>query len=114
MNSPPSFSASVFVPERRPMFTREWNISKQLADWLVRKGASPNAISLAGMGAGIVAGLALALTGQSSWTHTGFLLAVLAIILRGMGNVLDGMVAVKRGTACPLGRAFQRSPGPRC
>ena len=44
------------------MFTRDWNISKQLTRWLVARRVSPNAISLAGMAGGIVAGLALAAT----------------------------------------------------
>jgi phosphatidylglycerophosphate synthase len=98
------------LPERRPMFTREWNIFKRLANWLAHQEVSPNAISLAGMAASVGAGAALALTGRGDWVRTGFLLAVVGIVLRGMANLLDGMVAVQRGIASPVGELFNEVP----
>ena len=103
-------TTAVVVPERRPMFTRDWNISKQLTRWLVARRVSPNAISLAGMAGGIVAGLALAATTLPGLAPVMFLAAVAGIIVRGMGNLLDGMVAVESGKASPLGELFNEVP----
>ena len=100
-------SASVVaVPERRPMFTRDWNISQRIAGWLVAKNVSPNLISILGMAGAIVSGVSLAATRYSSWPRALFLLAVAGIIVRGMGNLLDGMVAVASGRASPYGELF--------
>lgn len=110
MKTNQTISASTVIPERRPMFTRDWNISQQLTRWLVAKEVSPNAISLAGMAGAIVAGLALAATSLSPWPRAMFLLAVAGIVVRGMGNLLDGMVAVSSGKASPLGELFNEVP----
>ena len=53
-----------YAPERRPLASRERKASKAVAHWLAVRGVSPNAISLAGMIAGIAAGLALAATSR--------------------------------------------------
>ena len=103
-------TTAVVVPERRPMFTRDWNISKQLTRWLVAGKVSPNAISLIGMAGGIIAGLALAATTLPGLAPVMFLAAVAGIIVRGMGNLLDGMVAVASGKASPLGELFNEVP----
>lgn len=103
-------TATAVVPERRPMFTRDWNISKQFTRWLVARRVSPNAISLAGMAGGIVAGLALAATPLPGLAPVMYLAAVAGIIVRGMGNLLDGMVAVESGKASPLGELFNEVP----
>jgi phosphatidylglycerophosphate synthase len=103
-------TSAVVVPERRPMFTRDWNISKQLTRGLVAKKVSPNAISLISMTGGIVAGLALAATRMPGWAPVMFLAAAACIIVRAMGNMLDGMVAVESGKASPLGELFNEIP----
>jgi phosphatidylglycerophosphate synthase len=96
--------------ERRPMFTRDWSISKNITRWLVARRISPNAISLAGMAGGIVSGFALAATALHGLTPVMYLTAVVGIIVRGMGNLLDGMVAVESGKASPLGELFNEVP----
>jgi len=98
------------APERRPMFARDWNILQQFARWLIARGVLPNAISVAGMAGGIAAGLALAATPLLSWPRTMFLLAVAAIVVRALGNLLDGMVAVGSGKASPFGELFNEIP----
>ena len=98
------------VVERRPMFTRDWNISKQLSRWLVARKVSPNTISLVGMAGGIVAGFALAATALPGLAPVMFLAAVAGIFVRGVGNLLDGMVAVESGRASPLGELFNEVP----
>jgi phosphatidylglycerophosphate synthase len=106
----PNIPTPVVVPERRPMFTRDWNLSKQLTRGLVAKRVPPNMISLVGMAGAVVAGLALAATSLSPWPQAMYLLAVAGIIVRGMGNLLDGMVAVESGKASPLGELFNEVP----
>ena len=54
----------VEVSERRPIAARSWRLSRAVASWLARSGASANGISVVGMGFGIIAGLTLALTGE--------------------------------------------------
>ena len=105
-----NLTSTVAMPERRPMFTRDWNISKQFTRWLVARRVSPNAISLAGMAGGIVAGLALAATALPGLASVMCLAGVAGIIVRGLGNLLDGMVAVATGTASPLGELFNEVP----
>jgi phosphatidylglycerophosphate synthase len=103
-------STPVAALERRPMFTRNWNISQQFANRLMAHDVPPNAISLAGMAGGIAAGLALAATPWVPQPQTMFLLAVVGIVVRGMGNLLDGMVAVGSGKASPFGELFNEIP----
>ena len=98
------------APERRPMFARDWNLLQQSARWLTARGVPPNGISLAGMAGGIAAGLALAATPLLPWPRTLFLLAVAAIVVRALGNLLDGMVAVGSGKASPFGELFNEIP----
>jgi phosphatidylglycerophosphate synthase len=92
------------------MFTRDWNISKQATRWLAARRVSPNTISLAGMVGGIIAGLVLAATTLPGLAPVMFLAAVAGIVARGMGNLLDGMVAVESGKASPLGELFNEVP----
>ena len=103
-------SGFIAVPERRPMFTREWNISQRVTAWLVARNVSPNLISILGMAGAIVSGAGLVATRHSSWPRALFLIAVAGIIVRGMGNLLDGMVAVSSGRASPYGELFNEVP----
>ena len=105
-----AISTPFVAPERRPMFTRDWNISQQFARWLIARNVPPNSISLAGMAGGIAAGLALAATHLLPLPQAMFLLAVAGIVARGIGNLLDGMVAVNSGKASPFGELFNEIP----
>jgi len=97
--------------DRRPIAARELAASTAIAAWLVRREASPNAISVFGMLAGIAAGLALAgtasLPGAARWL---WLLAALLIGLRLAANMFDGMVAIGRGIASRLGELYNEVP----
>jgi len=55
---------------RRPIAARRWRISQAAADFLVRRHVAPNAISLAGMAAGLLAGAALWSTARHPKTAT--------------------------------------------
>jgi phosphatidylglycerophosphate synthase len=99
-------------PERRPIAARDWPVFQYLAAWLAARGVSPNEISLAGMGCGIAAGIALAST---SWCSSleqriAWLAAAVFIQLRLLANMLDGMVAVECGKVSPMGELFNEVP----
>jgi phosphatidylglycerophosphate synthase len=102
-----------FVPDRRPLATRERAASKAVAHWLAVRGASPNAISVAGMIAGIAAGAALAATASTTgpvWSRLGFAAAAVLIQLRLLANMFDGMVAIETGKASPTGAMYNEVP----
>jgi hypothetical protein len=83
--------SSIVVPGRRPVFTRDWTPAKGCTRWPVTNKVAPNAISLAGMAGGMVAGIALAATPlPETLTHVMFLTAVAGII------VADGILTAIR------------------
>lgn len=96
---------------RRPIAARNLGITQRIAAALVARGASPNGISLAGMAAGMAAGLAFAATGW--WPGGAWLLWLLGAVLvqvRLLANLFDGMVALGRGVASPVGELFNEVP----
>ena len=102
-----------FVPDRRPLASRERAASKAVAHWLAAHGASPNAISLAGMVAGIAAGVALAATllvPSPVWSRLSFVVAAALIQLRLLANMFDGMVAIETCKASPTGAMYNEVP----
>jgi phosphatidylglycerophosphate synthase len=98
--------------DRRPIAARSWRSSQILTDWLVRRGASANGVSIAGMVAGSAAGAALAATAsidglpQRIVWFTGGLL----IVLRLLANMFDGMVAGASGKASRVGELYNEVP----
>ena len=81
------------------------------AGWLVRRGASPNGISVAGAIAACLAGIAFALTRQMpSAARPLWLLGAALVQARLMANLLDGMVAIGRGVASATGELFNELP----
>jgi len=100
-------------PDRRPIAARQLRIFQRMADWLVRKGASANAISVAGMFAGMLAGTLLFLTPYLAPHHlerVAFILAASFVQLRLLANMLDGMVALGSGKASPVGELYNEIP----
>ncbi|MER3417427.1 MAG: CDP-alcohol phosphatidyltransferase family protein [Chloroflexota bacterium] len=97
--------------ERRPIAARRWPIWQHTAKWLARRGVSPNGISLAGMGCGIAAGVALAATTYAvGWERFAWLAGATLIQLRLLANLLDGMVAIESGRASPVGELYNEVP----
>lgn len=97
--------------ERRPIASRRWPIWQATARWLAQVGVSPNAISLAGMGSGIVAGGAFAATRVAAeWETVCWIAAALFIQMRLLANLLDGMVAIESGRASPVGELYNEVP----
>lgn len=107
MNDTPDLA---YVPERRPITSREHPASIRIARWIAAMGVSPNAISIAGMIAGILAGLAFALTSLPGYGQAFLFVAAALVQLRLLANMLDGMVAVQTGRASPLGELFNEVP----
>jgi phosphatidylglycerophosphate synthase len=101
---------SEYVPERRPITSREHPLSIRMASWIAAMGVSPNTISTAGMIAGIMAGMAFAFTTWPGYGWVFFLVAAALMQLRLLANMLDGMVAVQTGRASPLGELFNEVP----
>jgi phosphatidylglycerophosphate synthase len=96
---------------RRPIAARNLAVTGAIADWLVRCRVSPDAISAAGMLAAIVAGLAFAATARMEAGGGALWVAGAVLVqLRLLANLLDGMVAVGRGIASPLGELWNEVP----
>lgn len=97
--------------DRRPIAARDLGAMQRLAGWLAARGASPNGISLAGMAAGMAAGLcfaAVAWLPGAAWAW--WLLGAALVQARLLANLLDGMVAIGRGVASPVGELFNEVP----
>lgn len=99
--------------DRRPIAARGSRGANALAGWLIARRASPDAISLAGMGCGLAAGACLAgvwWAGPGWGSRALWLLAALLVQGRLLCNLLDGMVAVGRGVASATGELFNEVP----
>jgi phosphatidylglycerophosphate synthase len=103
---------SLYQPaDRRPIAARHWRVSQVLAGWLAQRGVSPNAISLAGMGCGILAGAVLAATAYAQgWERAAWLAGAGLTLLRLLANMLDGMVATQSGRASAVGGLYNEVP----
>ena len=96
--------------DRRPIAARDWRPIQDAAAFLIRREASPNAISVAGMVAAILAGLLFASVPGLGQPWAAWLCGAVLVQLRLLANVLDGMVAVGRGVASPVGELYNEIP----
>jgi phosphatidylglycerophosphate synthase len=99
--------------DRRPIASRDRKFWQNIAARLATRQVSPNSISVAGMAAGIVAGLLLVATSfvDSGWLQRALWLAAAAAMqLRLVANMLDGMVAIASRKASPLGELYNELP----
>jgi phosphatidylglycerophosphate synthase len=100
--------------DRRPIAARERRWSRAMARRLVAWNVSPNAISVAGMVSGVLAGIALAATSRvgSDGTAERMLWVAGAVLvqLRLLANMMDGMVAVASGKASRVGELYNEAP----
>ena len=97
---------------RRPLASRDARWAKALAARLARAGASPNAISGAGLlFAGLGAWAFAALGGAGGGARVALALAAAAAIqLRLLANLLDGLVAVEHGRKQATGDLWNEVP----
>ena len=95
--------------DRRPIATRNTKWAQVATARLAARNISPNAISIAGMCACIVAGIALGLTSVAS-NRIFWLIAALGAQLRLTANMLDGMVALASRRASKVGELYNEIP----
>ena len=100
------------VANRRPISARNTRWAGACAGWLVRSGATPNGISVASVGFGLLAGAAF--WGTSRVTGIGqaalFAAGAAGIQARLLCNLFDGMVAVEGGLKTKSGDIFNELP----
>lgn len=99
-------------PDRRPIPQRDWGMMKQVASAMSNAGISPNAISVSSTVFAIGAGAAFAAT---SCPHAGhpsiwWIAGAVLILMRLLANMFDGMVAIERGVASPVGELYNEVP----
>ena len=95
--------------DRRPIATRNRKWAQAATTWLAARNVSPNTISIAGMCACIVAGIALGVTSIADYRIL-WLIAALGAQLRLTANMLDGMVALASGRASKVGELYNEVP----
>jgi phosphatidylglycerophosphate synthase len=98
--------------DRRPIAARGHAWSQAAAGFLIRRRASPNAISIAGMVAAMLAGVCFAAApgNQRPIAIALWLLGAVLVQLRLLANMFDGMVALGRGVASPVGELYNDVP----
>lgn len=94
------------APNRRPIPARGNALVRRFAAWLTRAGFSPNAISLVSIAFAALGAYALL---RVPWP-SGPWLCALAIVLRLLCNLFDGMVAVEGGRQTPTGALYNEVP----
>jgi phosphatidylglycerophosphate synthase len=97
--------------DRRPIAARSHPLAQATAAWLARRGISANAISIAGLIAGVAGGAAIAATRYAPGAATILWIAGAVLVqLRLAANMFDGMVALARGAASPVGELYNEVP----
>ncbi len=98
--------------ERRPLTSRDTNIARRLAAWLISHNVRANAVSLSSIGFASLAALCLIETRTANLFGVRALLALAALFvqLRLLANLLDGMVAVGSKQASPVGELYNEVP----
>jgi phosphatidylglycerophosphate synthase len=110
MDSNPTMKEpAVKTIDRRPIATRNRKWAQATTTWLASRNVSPNAISIAGMCACIVAGIALGLTSIADYRIL-WLIAALGAQLRLTANMLDGMVAIASSRTSKTGELYNEVP----
>src|SRR5213080_552369 len=100
---------AVEAMDRRPIATRNRKWAQAATAWLAAQNVSPNAISIAGMCACIVAGIALGVTSVADYRVL-WIIAALGAQLRLTANMLDGMVALASGRSSKVGELYNEVP----
>lgn len=102
--APPSF--------RRPIWARQTAWAAHLAQGLLKLGLRPNQVSVMSLvfSLGAAGSLMVLPQGAASWRTWLPLVAILCIALRGLCNLLDGMMAVEGGFRTRSGDVFNELP----
>lgn len=99
-------------PSRRPLKSRDTAIARHVARWLAGTEITPNQISVGAIVFATLAGSAFWLSGtlEDPWRSLALIVAVIAIQLRLVCNLLDGMVAIEGGKQAPDGMFWNEAP----
>lgn len=94
------------------MKPRGWGVMGALADAVTRTGLSANAVSVTSVGFAAAGAAATALTAGADGVGERclWLAGGVCIQLRALCNLLDGMVAERRGTASAVGTLYNEVP----
>ena len=95
--------------DRRPIATRNRKWAQDATAWLASRNVSPNAISVAGMCACIIGGIAIGLTSLVDFRIL-WLIGALGAQLRLTANMLDGMVAIASSRTSKTGDLYNEVP----
>src|SRR5436309_9080737 len=95
--------------DRRPIATRNRKWAQAATAWLAARHVSPNAISIAGMCAWIVGGIALGTTSIADYRIL-WIIAAFGAQLQLTANMLDGMVALASGRNSKVGELYKEFP----
>ena len=96
---------------RRPIPARDMRSMQRIAKVMATRGLTPNMISAFGLVAGVSAGLLLGLTQViPDAARVLWMSAAILILLRGLSNMFDGMVAVEHGQGTPAGLFWNEIP----
>lgn len=106
-----STSSDYSAEDRRPIAQRETGWARAISRVLVRSPLTPNQISVAGMLFAIAAGVIAAMIDGNGAADRWLWVAVAVLVQLRLGcNMFDGMVAVARGTASPVGELYNEAP----
>ena len=95
--------------DRRPIATRNRKWAQASTAWLASQNVSPNAISIAGMCACIIGGIAIGLTSLVDYRML-WLIGAVGAQLRLTANMLDGMVAIASSRTSKTGELYNEVP----
>jgi phosphatidylglycerophosphate synthase len=95
--------------DRRPIATRNRKWAQDATAWLASRDISPDAISIAGMCACIIGGVALGLTSIVDYRIL-WIIGALGAQLRLTANMLDGMVAIASSRTSKTGELYNEVP----
>lgn len=111
--APASPAPAGVLPMRRPLKFRETKLAAELASRLAASGLQPNTISIWSAIFSLIAGVLIAVSGRfEPGPNPGIVLfgAIVMIALRGLCNVLDGMVAIEHGKRTKSGELYNELP----
>ncbi|CAI8748780.1 CDP-alcohol phosphatidyltransferase family protein [Pseudomonas sp. IT-P294] len=91
---------------RRPIKTRSAGWAKHLTDLLVKRGISPNQISVASIAFALAGAVALNIDNGL----VGSIICAIGIQLRLLCNLFDGMVAIEGGKKSDIGSLYNEFP----
>ena len=112
MSAPDAHSHEPAEPTRRPMAFRHQRWARALAQRLGAAGVTPSAVSLTSIAFSLLAAAALVISARLPAGAAAVLLvaAPVLVALRGICNLIDGMIAVEGGRRTASGEVFNDFP----